>query len=314
MSSLSATKYSVVIPVYNSSGIVGHVIDQTKSFFEKKQWDYEIILVNDGSRDQSWNVISQYAARDSHIVAVNLMRNYGQHTAVYCGFKYSSGDYVITIDDDLQNPPREIIHLVEKVKEGHDVIFGRFKQKRHSGVRNVGSYVIRLINNRVFGCPNDIVPTNFRLIRRDVVDRILEYHTIYPYITGLVIMFSNNMTNVWVEHQERMEGKSNYNLYKILSLVTRILFNYSVWPLRFVSTAGFLVSLFSFLAGLVLIANKLTDNIKVEGWTGLMVMLAFFNGITILILGMLGEYTARILQQISSSEVFHVKDIVKNEA
>jgi len=305
-------KYSVVIPVYNSSSIVGRVIEQTIEFFEKHPWNYEIILVNDGSRDRSWDVISEKAKIHSQVIAINLMRNYGQHTAVYCGFKYSSGDYVITIDDDLQNPLEEIIHLIEKVKDNNnDVVFGRFKQKMHSGVRNVGSHVVRLINNKVFACPKEIVPTNFRLIRRDVVERILQYRTAYPYITGLVLMFSNNPGNVWVEHRERLAGKSNYNLYKILSLVARILFNYSVLPLRVVSTTGFFVSFVSFLAGVILIVNKLLDNVIVEGWTGLMVMMAFFNGITVLILGILGEYTVRILQQISSDKNYHVKDIVR---
>lgn len=305
------SKYSVVIPVYNSSSIVGRVIEQTVEFFEKHQWDHEIILVNDGSWDRSWDVISEKASLYSQVIAINLMRNYGQHTAVYCGFKYSSGDYVITIDDDLQNPPEEIIHLIEKIKDGHDVVFGRFKQKMHAGVRKTGSYIIRLINNKLFDCPSGIVPTNFRLIRRDVVDRILQYRTAYPYITGLVLMFSNNPGNVWVEHQERLDGKSNYNLYRILSLVARILFNYSVLPLRFVSTAGFIVSFISFFVGVFLVVNKLLDNVVVEGWTGLMVMLAFFNGVIILILGMLGEYTVRILQQISSDKNYHVKDIVR---
>jgi glycosyltransferase involved in cell wall biosynthesis len=311
---LGNPKYSVVIPVYNSATIVGRVVDQTILFFEKHALDYEIILVNDGSRDKSWEAIAEKATTCPKVIAINLMRNYGQHSAVYCGFEHSVGDYVITIDDDMQNPPEEIIHLIEKLQDGHDVVFGRFKQKKHSQVRNLGSYLIRLINNRIFRCPKDIVPTNFRLIRRDVITRILQYHTVYPYITGLVLMFSNNPGNEWVEHRQRLEGKSNYNLYRIISLVARILFNYSVWPLRFVSTTGFVISLLSFLVSVVLIINKLLDNIKVEGWTGLMVMLAFFNGIVILILGMLGEYTARILQQISSKEIYHTKEIIKHDS
>jgi glycosyltransferase involved in cell wall biosynthesis len=306
-------KYSVVIPVYNSAGIVGQVIDQTGAFFSQHGWDYEIILVNDGSRDKSWEVISQKARENPHVIAINLMRNYGQHTAVYCGFEHSTGDFVITIDDDLQNPPEEIIHLIDKMGEGgYDTIFGRFKQKRHSGVRNLGSYGIRLINNRIFHCPKDIVPTNFRLIRREVIERILQYHTAYPYITGLVLMFSGRIGNAWVEHRERQEGKSNYNFYKIMSLVLRILFNYSVLPLRLVSTIGFVISLLSFLAGILLIINKLLQNVQAEGWTGIMVMLAFFNGMIILLLGMLGEYTVRILQQISSKEIYHTKEVVKH--
>ncbi|RPH63188.1 MAG: glycosyltransferase [Chloroflexi bacterium] len=306
-------KYSVVIPVFNSAGIVGQVIDQTGAFFSQHGWDYEIILVNDGSRDKSWEVISQKARENPHVVAINLMRNYGQHTAVYCGFEHSTGDFVITIDDDLQNPPEEIIHLIDKMGEGgYDTILGRFKQKRHSNVRNLGSYGIRLINNRIFHCPKDIVPTNFRLIRREVIERILQYHTAYPYITGLVLMFSGRIGNAWVEHRERQEGKSNYNFYKIMSLVLRILFNYSVLPLRLVSTIGFVISLLSFLAGILLIINKLLQNVQAEGWTGIMVMLAFFNGMIILLLGMLGEYTVRILQQISSKEIYHTKEVVKH--
>jgi glycosyltransferase involved in cell wall biosynthesis len=305
-------KYSVVIPVYNSAGIVGRVVDQTAAFFTGHVWDYEIILVNDGSRDQSWEVISQKAGENPHVIAINLMRNYGQHTAVYCGFEHSSGDYVITIDDDLQNPPEEIIHLINKIGEGYDTVFGRFKQKRHSNVRNLGSYGIRLINNRIFHCPKDIVPTNFRLIRREVIDRILQYHTAYPYITGLVLMFSSRPGNAWVEHREREEGKSNYNFYKIMSLVLRILFNYSVLPLRFVTSIGFVISLLSFVAGILLIINKLLQNVQMEGWTGIMVMLAFFNGMIILLLGMLGEYTVRILQQISTKEIYHTKEVVEH--
>lgn len=307
-------EYSVIIPVYNSAGIVGRVIEQTIKFFEERQWSYELILVNDGSQDQSWNEIHQEAASRPHVTALNLMRNYGQHTAVYCGLENSVGEYVITIDDDLQNPPEEIIHLIKKLEDGHDVVFGRFRHKKHSGFRNVGSYLIRLVNNRIFRCPKEVVPTNFRLIQRDVVDRILQYRTAYPYITGLVLMFSNNIGNVWVEHEERLEGKSNYSLYKILSLVARILFNYSVWPLRIVTIIGIVISFLGFLIGVVLVFLRLFDQVQVEGWTGVMVMLAFFSGTIVLMLGMLGEYVVRILQQISAKEIYHVKDIVKYEA
>ncbi|MFZ5920171.1 MAG: glycosyltransferase family 2 protein [Chloroflexota bacterium] len=308
---LADPKYSIVIPVYNSEKIVGQVIEQTVTFFKGQGWDFEIVLVNDGSPDGSWEVISRFAATYPRVIAINLFRNYGQHTAVYCGFEHASGDYVITIDDDLQNPPEEIIHLVKKLKDGHDVVFGRFREKQHSQVRTLGSAIIRLINNRIFRCPPGIVPTNFRLIRRDVVDRILSYHTAYPYITGLTLMFANKPGNAWVEHRKRLEGKSNYSLYQILSLVARILFNYSVWPLRFVSMIGMTISGLSFIAGIILIVNKLLDNVQVEGWTGVMVMLAFFNGLVTLMLGMLGEYTVRILQQISYRDVYSVKDVVK---
>jgi len=305
-------KYSVVIPVYNSATIVGRTIDDVVDFFDKQQLSYELILVNDGSQDMSWDVIQSKAKDGYNIIAINLLRNYGQHTAMYCGLKHSNGDFVITIDDDLQNPPQEMIHLIHKSLEGYDLVFGRFKQKRHSSVRVWGSSLIRLVNQRIFFCPPDLVPTNFRLIRRDVVERILQFQTFYPYITGLVLMFATNATNVWVEHRERPEGKSNYNLTRIISLVFRILFNYSSWPLRVVTSIGFVVSLFSFLIGLYLMARKLLDQVQLEGWTGIMVLLSFLGGLIIFILGMLGEYLIRILQQVSHQQNYHIKEVVKN--
>jgi len=307
--------YSVVIPVYNSAKIVSLVIARTMAFFEKQDWSYEIILVNDGSRDNSWQVIAAQAAQLPHVIAINLLRNYGQHNAVFCGIAQSRGQYVITIDDDLQNPPEEIIHLVNQMQDGnHDVVFGRFRQKQHSLGRRVGSGLIRMINNNVFYCPADIVPSNFRLMHRAVIDRMLGYKTAYPYTTGLALMFAQSIGNVWVEHRERHEGKSNYNLVRILSLVLRILFNYSVWPLRLVTVTGFIISFVSFFIGIVLVIRKLLDNIQIEGWTGIMVMLAILNGLIILMLGMLGEYTVRILQQMNSKETYHIKDIVSHDA
>lgn len=305
--------YSVIVPVYNSENTVGQVIDRIFSFFlSRESVGFEIILVNDASRDRSWEILTRRAVNDTRIVAVNLMRNYGQHTALYCGLKYSRGAYVITLDDDLQNPPEEMSHLIEKVAEGHDVVFGRFKQKQHSWMRRLGSLLIRQINQRIFHCPPGLFPTNFRIIRREVVERILQYQVVYPYITGLSLMFSANPANVWVEHRERAEGESNYTLYRILGLVARILFNYSVWPLRFVSMSGLLISLLSFLAGLVVLYAKIFGGINVQGWASIMVMMSLFNGVTILMLGMLGEYTVRILQQVSSKQVFHVKDVISN--
>jgi glycosyltransferase involved in cell wall biosynthesis len=307
--------YSVVIPVYNSAKIVSLVIARTMAFFEKQDWSYEIILVNDGSRDNSWQVIAAQAAQLPHVIAINLLRNYGQHNAVFCGIAQSRGQYVITIDDDLQNPPEEIIHLVNQMQDGnHDVVFGRFRQKQHSLGRRVGSGLIRMINNNVFYCPADIVPSNFRLMHRAVINRMLGYKTAYPYTTGLALMFAQSIGNVWVEHRERHEGKSNYNLVRILSLVLRILFNYSVWPLRLVTVTGFIISFVSFFIGIVLVIRKLLDNIQIEGWTGIMVMLAILNGLIILMLGMLGEYTVRILQQMNSKETYHIKDIVSHDA
>lgn len=303
-------KYTAVIPVYNSAELVGKTIQRTADFFHDQGWEYEIILVNDGSTDGSWDVLQEWARSSRYITAIDLLHNYGQHTAIFCGFQRSSGDYVITLDDDLQNPPEEIVHLVNKAQEGHDLVFGRFHQKQHASYRRLGSKIIGLLNNWIFHKPKDLTITNFRLIRQDVIKRICAYHTSYPYIPGLVLMFSSSPANSWVAHNARPVGKSNYNLLKIAELVMRILFNYSSFPLRAVSTLGMVIAVISFILGLVYLGRAVTVGTSVPGWATLAVLLSFLNGLTLLILGMLGEYVVRLLNQVSSSSSYHVKEVI----
>ncbi len=303
-------QFSIVIPVYNSAGIIGETIDRTAAFCQQQGWDYEIILVNDGSRDASWQIVREKAQHDPRLVAINLLRNYGQHTALLCGFQVSRGAAVITMDDDLQNPPEEIVHLVAKAEEGHDVVFGRFYRKQHAGYRRAGSRLIRLVNRYIFGQPRDLVLSNFRLLRRPVVDRICAYRTHYPYITGLSLMFAANPANVLVEHRERPVGKSNYSFFRIAELVMRILFNYSAFPLRLVSLIGIAIAGLAFAIGAYYLIRGILGDVRVAGWTTLVVLLAFFNGITILILSMLGEYVVRLLNQTSASDPYHIKETV----
>lgn len=303
--------YSVVIPVYNSERIVADTIDQTVTFFEAQGWRYEIVLVNDGSSDKSWEVLKAKAAQNPNLVVINLLHNYGQHTAVYCGLMHATGDYVITIDDDLQNPPGEIVHLVNKaITDGNDVVFGKFHQKQHAQHRKWGSWLIMQINRRVFRQPPDLTVTNFRLLRRDVVDRICNYRTGHPYITGLTLMFAHNPANVMAEHHPRREGKSNYNLLRILNLVFRILFNYSSYPLRFVSLLGFAVSLLAILFGIFIFFRAAFNGVNVPGWATIMIVMSFLNGILILSVSMLGEYVIRLVKQVSQVQHFYITEAV----
>jgi glycosyltransferase involved in cell wall biosynthesis len=203
---LRSFTYSVVIPVFNSEPMVGTTIDRTVAFFEGQGLAYELILVNDGSTDGSWEVLRQAVARYPHVRATNLLRNYGQHNANLCGLRQAKGDYVVTMDDDLQNPPEEIIHLIHEAMNGSDVVFGKYRQKQAASHRNHGSKVIGLINRRIFGQPPDLVVSNFRILRRDVVDRICASKSSYPYFTGQALLYSSQRSNVEVEHSPRPAG------------------------------------------------------------------------------------------------------------
>jgi len=303
-------KYSVVIPVFNSRSIVGTTIDRTVAFFESRDLPYEVILVNDGSPDGSWDVIRDKALHNKNLVAVNLLKNYGQHVANICGLRRATGDWVITMDDDLQNPPEEIAHLISAAEEGHDVVFGRFEIKQASRIRSIGSKTIGMINRRIFGQPRDLIVSNFRIMRRDVVDRICATRSAFPYITGLALLNSRNRANVQVRHEPRAVGKSNYSFRRIAQLVMTILFSYSLFPLRLMAVLGAVIATMSFAIGGVYLLLAAVRGINIPGWTTVVVLLAFLNGVTILMLSMLGEYTIRTLNQVSNAESYHVVDVV----
>jgi len=303
-------KYSVVIPVFNSERIVGNTLDRTVSFFQTNGLDYEIILVNDGSRDGSWEVIKAKALANPHLTAINLLRNFGQHNANLCGFRHTTGDYLITMDDDGQNPPEEILPLIQKANEGHDLVFGKFRVKSASLTRVLGSKAIGMINRRIFGQPKGLTVTNFRILRRDVVDRICASQASFPYITGQALLNSRLPANAEVRHDPRKEGKSNYSALRIARLVMTICFSYSLFPLRLLAGVGLFISFGSFLIGVVVLVQGLLKQVQTPGWTTVIVLLSFLNGMTIIMLSMLGEYVVRILNQTSKAEPYHVTDIV----
>jgi glycosyltransferase involved in cell wall biosynthesis len=312
---LRGARFSVVIPVFNSEPIVGRTIDRTVAFFADHDLDVEVVVVNDGSRDGSWQVLERKAAEHPQVTAINLLRNYGQHNANLCGLRHTTGDWVVTMDDDLQNPPEEIIHLLtEAVAGDRDVVFGVFARKRAARTRRVGSRLIGLINRRVFGQPRDLTVSNFRLLRRDVVDRMCADRSAQPYITGLALLYSHNRGNVGVVHAPRPVGRSTYNPLRIARLVLTILFSYSAFPLRLSAAVGFVIAAVAFGIGGVYLVAGLVGAIDVEGWTTLVVLLSFFNGVTILMLSMLGEYIVRTLHQTSSREPYHVVETVGHDA
>jgi glycosyltransferase involved in cell wall biosynthesis len=305
-----AFSYSIVVPVYNSAGVVGTTVDRIVETFEAAGLAYQLVLVNDGSRDGSWDIIADKARRNPHVVALNLLQNYGQHHANLAGLREATGDYVITMDDDGQNPPDQALLLIDEAMTGKDVVFGRFERKQHAGYRQLGSRLISLINRRVFAQPANLAVSNFRILRRDVVDRIAASRTAHPYITGQALLYSSNRSHVTVRHEPRQVGKSTYNLARILKLVLTILFSYSLFPLRLAALAGFVIAGVSLLMGIGYFVRALFVETPVQGWTTIVVLLSLFNGVTIALLSMLGEYVVRTLNAVSAQDSYHVLERV----
>ena len=298
--------YSVVVPVYNSEAVVGTTVDHILAFFDATGLDHQLVLVNDGSTDGSWDVIAAKAHQDSHVVALDLLRNYGQHRANLAGFREVTGDFVITMDDDLQNPPDQILPLIARALEGHDVVFGRFERKQAPVHRRWGSSLITLVNRRVFHQPPGLAVSNFRILRREVVERICRSRSTHPYVTGQALLYSRNPADVLVRHEPRAAGTSGYSLPRILGLVMTILFSYSLWPLRVAALTGFAVTTLSFALGTYYLLRAWFVDSPVEGWTTLVVLLSFLGGCIIALLSMVGEYLIRILDATTEREAYHV--------
>lgn len=302
--------YSAVIPVFNSERIIATTVSETLEFFADEKLNGEIVLVNDGSTDDSWIIISELARKHANVTAINLLKNYGQHNANMCGFRHAKGDYVITMDDDLQNPPTEIAKLIGAAEDDYDLVLGQFREKKHSLFRKLGSRLVRAINRKVFQIEKDLVLTNFRLIRRDVIDRVCASQSRSPYVPGLLLVMSGKRRNVLVEHHPRRHGKSNYDLYRILRLVATILFNNSSLPLRIMASVGFLVSVFSFLLSIFYFLSAIFSGAIIPGWATLVILLSFFNGVLILLVSVVGEYVVRFMRESASNESYYISDVV----
>jgi glycosyltransferase involved in cell wall biosynthesis len=303
--------------VYRSQAVVGRTVAELLDFLASEPSlegrPYEVILVDDGSPDDSWSVIAGIADKVAEVKALRLLRNYGQHCANLAGFAESRGTWVVTMDDDGQNPPTAIPALLEKAAEGHDVVFGRLARKEASSTRKIGSRIVSAINRRVFHQPADLAVSNVRLLHRTVVERILEDRTPFPYITGQAILHSADPADVEIDHRARLAGESGYGAGKIARLVLDILFSYSVWPLRAMALLGAVIALLSMIAAGIYVVRGLTGATQVEGWATLAVLVSLLGGITIGLLSMLGEYVVRIMLRVRDLPRYVVATRVPDE-
>jgi len=306
-------KYGVVIPVYNSEDLIAKTVNEVITFFESKKWDFEIILINDCSPDGSWKILYDLALNDSRITSINMIKNYGQHTANIVGFQHLNSDCAITMDDDLQNPASEIEKLAKKFTEGHDLIIGQFAEKNHARHRKLGSILMRQLNRRIFKGPEDFIYTNFRLLSKDVVDRINTYNNHYPYTSGMAMMFAHNPVNVLVTHRARPSGQSNYNLKKLFKLSWDITFNYSNLPIRMLVLLGFMIALISLAVAAFLVIRAIFFGTSGTGWTSLMLVMSLSNAVLFLLLSIIGEYLSVISSQIRLKNHYFIGEVVSGD-
>lgn len=224
---------SIIVPVYNSEKTIRKVCEKIIKTMMDNHLDYEIILVDDYSEDNSYSIMNAIFNEHSHIICIKLSENYGQQNALLCGLQYGSGDYFITIDDDLQNNPEDIMILMETMKRGYDVVYGvpHSHRKVHKNYRSIGTSFKEGMFRLILGKPKDIKLTSFRLMNKSIVDEIKKETVSYVYLSASILQHTKNIANVTVGHHDRVYGKSNYNVRKLMKLFMNIVIYYSDIPI-----------------------------------------------------------------------------------
>jgi len=308
----SICSLSIVIPVYNSADTIGSLVEQLANL--PIEGGHELILVNDGSKDNTAEVCESLVPKAPFPVRfINLSRNFGEHNAVMAGLRYARGEYVITMDDDLQNPPSEVAKLFEYAREQKkDVIYTYYKQKKHSAWRNFGSRLTNRVADILLDKPKDLYLCSFRCMSAFLVQQICQYEGPFPYVDGLILQVTQSIGKLEVAHAPRQQGQSSYNLRKLVHLWLNMFLNFSVIPLRISTAVGFLFSAVGFLGMLYIVADHFLVGAPL-GWSSLMFTLLLFSGVQLLILGIAGEYIGRLYLTSNKRPQFVVRNVVTHK-
>lgn len=307
---MDAIDISVVIPVYNSAEILPALHDRLRAVLTATGKSYEIVYVDDGSQDASWPALGRLQGQDpSRVVAIQLMRNYGQHNALMCGFRQSRGDYIVTMDDDLQHPPEELPKLLAAIEESDlDLVYGAYDQKRHGATKNIASWVVNRFYRIVFQLPVGV--TAFRILRRELLETILSYSLNFTFIDGLFAWNTRRVGEVAVKHHPRAQGRSGYRFGKLATLALNLFTNFSLLPLQFMSLCGVTAAITGLLFGLYYFYLHMTASITVPGYASTIVSILVLGGLQLLGLGIMGEYVGRLHLNVNRKPQYSVRHVM----
>lgn len=306
-------KISYVIPCYRSEKTIESVINEIDTVMKDHTGDtYEIILVNDSSPDGTYEVIRRICSTHSNIVGIDMAKNFGQHSALMAGYQFVTGDVVVCLDDDGQTPACDVYKLLNKVEEGYDLVYARYPEKKHSGFRNFGSKVNKMMMEHMIGKPKELYISSYFAAKRFVIDEMKKYENAYPYVMGLAIRTTNKVCNVDIQHRERLEGTSGYSLKKLLDLWINGFTSFSVKPLRMATYGGLFTALLGLAYIIFVIINKFTNPAAPLGWSSLTAITLIIGGMILLVLGMIGEYIGRIYICLNNSPQYVIRCITKS--
>jgi undecaprenyl-phosphate 4-deoxy-4-formamido-L-arabinose transferase len=285
---------SVVVPVYNSEEALPHLVERLAVVLPTLCQSYELILVNDASRDNSWAVIGELSQARDWVRGINLMRNYGQHNALLCGIRSAQYELVITMDDDLQHPPEELHRMLAKLDEGYDVVYGTPEAEQHGFLRDMASQVTKLALQSAMGVETARKVSALRVFRTQVREAFTRYEGPYVSIDVLLTWGTTRFASVTVRHDPRQHGVSNYTLLKLVTHAVNMMTGFSVLPLQIASLMGFGLAIFSIVVLVWVIGRFLIEGTPVQGFPFLASIVGIFSGAQLLALGIIGEYLARM--------------------
>lgn len=304
----TSCKLSIVVPVYCSALILPQLVEQIHVEMRKEGLDgnFELLLINDDSPDNSWQVIRSLATTHSFIKGISLRRNFGQHNAVMAGLNHVSGNFVVLMDDDLQHPPHAIGDMVRALSEGFDVCYTNYLNRQHAAWKKLGSRFNDWVATHLLGKPKGLYLSSFKGLRKEIVREVIRYDGPYAYVDGLILDVTRSITTIDIEHQDRHEGEGNYNLRRSISLWLKMATSFSVLPLRLATYAGFALAGLSLVMIVFIVAQKFLHPDFPRGWASLIATILLIGGIQTLCIGMIGEYLGRTYLKLNHKPQFVV--------
>jgi len=300
---------SIVVPVYGGSAALAELCGRISAAMAAAGYRHELILVDDRGQKEAWPIIRSLSERYAQVVGLRLGRNFGQHAATICGIAHARGEWIVTMDDDLEHPPEAIPALLAAGDGEHPLIYGVFARRTHAGYRNMSSELMRRTLKRAFPDLNEDY-TSFRAIHGSLARHLTDFGLNKPYIDGMLSWMTSSVRTVEVAHGERRHGESTYTLRKLLSLATNIFVTFSHLPLRIASYGGAALALVSFVYLLYVLYGRLSGSITNPGYTSLMSVVLMACGIQLLILGVIGEYIGRLMGAAYRKPVYLVESRV----
>ncbi len=301
---------SVVIPCYTSSAWLPELVERLTASLDPVTERFEIVLVNDASPDDTWKTIADLAARYPQVRGIDLMRNVGQFSALMCGLESSTGELVVTMDDDLQHAPEDIPMLIAALEDDPetDAVIGRYNNKKHSGSRNIGTAVMETIYRRAYGKPKDLKMTSLRALRRPVVEGMTTFGTVRPVPGALLLQTTDRIKNVPVAHHPRTEGKSGYKLGRLIASTFDNVINSSTAPLQAIALLGIALAAISALMVVFYLVMAIVNDRPAPGFTTLVLLIVFFGGTTLFAIGVVGEYVSRVVAETTRPPRYLIRD------